>query len=243
MSSSKSDPAATQQHLIDRRTLLTDFGKGIVGVALFGGVALRPALAQSATTPPWKWAQANLGFVSAYILSRGKQAVVVDTGVAGSSAAILKAAKTLGVGWDGVRHVVLTHSHPDHAGSIADIMKKAPKARAYAGAADVPNVRAPRAIKAVKDGDDVFGLQVIATPGHTPGSIAIYEPTLGLMVSGDALVTSGNEAAPPNSQYTKDMDEAMRSLSKIAAKPFEILLPGHGDPLLSGGSASVAKLI
>jgi glyoxylase-like metal-dependent hydrolase (beta-lactamase superfamily II) len=232
-----------QDHLIDRRTLLTDFGRGLVGVALFGGAITRSASAQGATAPTAKWARANLGFVSAYVLTRGKQAVVIDTGTAGSSAAILKAVKTLGVGWDGVRHVVLTHHHGDHAGSISEVMKAAPKARAYAGAADVPSIKASRPVKAVNDGDEVFGLEIIATPGHTPGSICLYEPNLGLLVAGDALITSGGAVQRPNERFTSDMAEAVRSLEKLSETEFEIVLPGHGDPILKGGSASLAKVL
>ena len=59
----------------------------------------------------------NLGFVSAYILVRGGEAVIVDTGVAGSDDDIETALGGIGLGWADVGHVILTHKHGDHAGA------------------------------------------------------------------------------------------------------------------------------
>ena len=74
------------------------------------------------------WKRVNLGFVSAYVLVRGGQAAVVDTGVGGSAGAIEDA---LAARWvsTGRRsgHLVLTHRHNDHAGSAAEIMEAAPE--------------------------------------------------------------------------------------------------------------------
>ena len=63
------------------------------------------------------WSRVDLGFVSAYVLVRGNEAAVVDTGVGGSADQIGAVLDDAGPGWAGVRHVVLTHKHPDHAGS------------------------------------------------------------------------------------------------------------------------------
>ena len=60
-----------------------------------------------------RWEQADLGFVSAYVLVRGNTAAVVDTGTAGRRGSDRRDAATLlGVTYDEVRHVVLTHSSP-----------------------------------------------------------------------------------------------------------------------------------
>jgi beta-lactamase superfamily II metal-dependent hydrolase len=112
------------------------------------------------------WTRVNLGFVSAYILVRGGEAAIVDTGVAGSEGEIEAGLTGIGLDWSAVGHVILTHKHGDHAGSASAILTAAPAATGYIGTADLPEVQTPRALTAVEDGDDVFGLTIIGTPGH-----------------------------------------------------------------------------
>ena len=188
------------------------------------------------------WTRVNLGFVSAYLLVRGGEAALVDTGVAGSAAAIEGALTGIGLGWDAVAHVVLTHHHGDHQGSLGEVIQRAPSAAAYAGAEDVASISGAPSVNAVGDGDRVFGLQVIHTPGHTAGSISVLDPAAGVLFAGDALRVDGGKPSLPGAQFTIDMDEARRSIVKLGALTFETLLPGHGDPIESGAAALVAQL-
>ena len=188
------------------------------------------------------WQRVNLGFVSAYVLVRGAQAAIVDTGVGGSAGSIEDAMAQVGVDWSAVGDVILTHKHNDHVGSLADIMELAPDATGYAGAEDIPSITTPRAINPVGDGDTVFGLQVVTTPGHTPGSISVYDAANGIVVAGDALIVEGGSPNYPGAQFTEDMDEARRSVAKLGELTFETLLVGHGEPIEGGASAAVAEL-
>lgn len=188
------------------------------------------------------WTRVNLGFVSAYILVRGGEAALVDTGVAGSSAAIEASLGEIGLGWDAVAHVVLTHHHGDHQGSLGEVIQRAPGAMAYAGTEDVAAISGAPSVTAVGDGDAVLGLQIINTPGHTAGSISVLDPTAGVLVAGDALRVDGGKPGLPGAQFTVDMDEAKRSIVKLGALSFETLLPGHGDPIESGAAGLVAEL-
>jgi glyoxylase-like metal-dependent hydrolase (beta-lactamase superfamily II) len=236
-----------RHHLIDRRTLLTEFGRGAVGLAVFGGTALTlappsAAAATSSKAPATKWARANLGFVSAYVLARGKEAAVIDTGVSGSEAAIEKAVRSLGLRWSNVRHVIVTHAHPDHMGSVPGVLQKATRATAAAGALDAPNVRAPRPVRALDDGEELFGLTIVGTPGHTPGHIAVLEPVSGVLLCGDAMRTGGGAVLPPEPRFTADLDMALDSVVKVAELQFETLLPGHGEPITKSASKLVAEL-
>ena len=43
----------------------------------------------------------------------------------------------------------------------------------------------------VEEGDEIGPLKVIATPGHTPGSISLYDERSGVVIAGDAFVTKG----------------------------------------------------
>jgi glyoxylase-like metal-dependent hydrolase (beta-lactamase superfamily II) len=165
------------------------------------------------------WARVNLGFVSAYLLVRGGEAALVDTGVGGSAGAIGDSLSDIGLGWDAVGHVVLTHHHGDHQGSLGEVIQLAPTAIAYAGAEDVPSITGAPSVTAVGDGDTVFGLQVVTTPGHTAGSICVLDPVAGVLVAGDALRVEGGKPTLPGAQFTADMDEAKRSVVKLGGWP------------------------
>jgi glyoxylase-like metal-dependent hydrolase (beta-lactamase superfamily II) len=188
------------------------------------------------------WTRVNLGFVSAYILARGGEAAIVDTGVAGSSGAIEASLTGAGLSWSSVAHVILTHHHGDHAGSAVDVLAKAPKAAAYAGKEDIRAITVPRPLTAVGDGQEVFGLRIVTTPGHTAGSISVLDPVGKILVVGDAMGTSGGKPSLPGTQFTVDMAEAKRSIIKLGALTFETLLVGHGDPIASGAAPLVAQL-
>ena len=186
------------------------------------------------------WERVDLGFVSAYVLVRAGEAAIVDTGTAGSEDDIAAALERVGLGWDAVGHVIATHLHGDHIGSLAAVLGAAPDATGYAGAEDLPSMSSPRPLVAVADGDDVFGLTIVATPGHTPGSISVLDRAGGILVAGDALGTSGGAVQGSNPQFTADMDAALASVAKLGTFDYEILLVGHGDPIVSGASDLVA---
>lgn len=189
------------------------------------------------------WGRVDLGFVSAYVLVHGGEAAVVDTGVAGSADAIESSLSELGLGWPAVGHVILTHNHPDHAGSVADVLTRAADATGYAGAEDIPGIEVPRALTPVQDSDMVFDLRIVTAPGHTPGSIAVLDPAAGgILVAGDAMGTDAGAPILPGAQFTADMDEAKASIVKLGGLTFETLLVGHGDPIETGAAPLVAAL-
>ena len=208
----------------------------------------QPAATGGGASPPGSpdaagvaWSRVDLGFVSAYLLVRRGEAALVDTGVLDSSDEIEAVLTELGLGWTNVAHVVLTHQHSDHAGSIAIVMQKAPDTTAYAGADDIPGIGGV-ALTPVGDGDKVFDLDIISAPGHTAGSICVLDPGAGVLVAGDALGVTDGKPSLPGSQFTADMEEARRSIVKLGALTFETLLVGHGAPIESGASALVAEL-
>jgi glyoxylase-like metal-dependent hydrolase (beta-lactamase superfamily II) len=188
------------------------------------------------------WERVNLGFVSAYLLVRSGEAALVDTGVAGSEGAIEASLAALNLGWANLAHVILTHHHGDHAGSAVAVMAKAPAAAGYAGMEDLAAIAVDRPLTPVGDGDRIFDLRIVTTPGHTAGSISVLDPVTGVLVVGDAMGTAGGRPTLPGAQFTDDMALAKRSIAKLGGLTFETLLVGHGDPIESGADALVAEL-
>lgn len=173
----------------------------------------------------------DLGFVAAYVVQRDGQAAVIDTGVEDSEAVILTVLEGLGLGWDAVSDVIVTHSHGDHAGSLPAVAQAAPDAVLSAGQEDISNMTAPRQIMAVGGGDTVFDLQIIPTPGHTPGHISVFDPAAGWLFTGDAMVGQDGQLAGPSAQFTPDMDTAIASLDDLVALEPSQIFVSHGFPI------------
>jgi glyoxylase-like metal-dependent hydrolase (beta-lactamase superfamily II) len=188
-----------------------------------------------------EWRRVNLGFVSAYVFVRGGEAALIDTGTSGSASQVESTLGDLGLGWADLSTIVLTHHHGDHVGSLPAIMEAAPDAVAYAGAEDIPNITSPRPISTVADRETVFGLEVIATPGHTPGHISILDPT-GVLIAGDAIVGGDGGVAGPSAQFTADPVTANASVAKLGGFEYDVIYFGHGEPVTTGGSDQVAEL-
>jgi glyoxylase-like metal-dependent hydrolase (beta-lactamase superfamily II) len=68
--------------------------------------------------------QIKLGTVNCFVIDGGKEGLtLVDTGYPGSADKILAAIQTAALPHD-VRRIILTHSHPDHAGSVAELVAR-----------------------------------------------------------------------------------------------------------------------
>jgi glyoxylase-like metal-dependent hydrolase (beta-lactamase superfamily II) len=217
------------------------FGRPGWRIAL-GGADLATRVVQAQARDPVHALRVITDFVSAYVLVRGKEVASVDTGLPNHGATCAETITAAGLGWETVGHVLLTHSHPDHVGSLGEVLAAAPQARVYAGAADMPQIKSSRTITPVTDGEEVFGLQILATPGHTPGHISVLDPVGSLLVVGDAMANMNHHLRGSNPQYTADMAQAKQSVKQLAALTFTKAVFGHGDPLEQDASAAVATL-
>lgn len=252
-----------------RRAFIADLGKGVAGAVVLTSCVETVTDRAAPPTPPTSadvtatsagpastttdgaapstatdstvsWARADLGFVSAYVLVRNGEAAIVDTGVAGSEPAIADALRTLGVTWSDVGHVIVTHEHGDHTGSLRAVLEAAGGATGYAAAPDIGNIETPRPLQEVVDGDTVFGLTIIATPGHTAGHIAVLDPGR-LLLTGDAI-NNTDGLTGPNPQFSSDMVTAIASARLLGTFDYQVALFGHGAPIETDASSQVAEM-
>lgn len=79
--------------------------------------------------------------------------------------------------------------------------------------------------------DVLGGLEVVHTPGHTPGSISLYSPGEGLLMVGDALQCKGGRLGLPARVFSADMDQARESVRRLAELDFETLCFSHFPPI------------
>ncbi|MGX6603351.1 MBL fold metallo-hydrolase [Micromonosporaceae bacterium Da 78-11] len=254
--------------MLTRRRLLFSAGAGVLGVTVLNTVTGCTSSPEkgSAATPPSSatpsgaapsdatpsgaapagavagdWRRVELDFVSAYLLIRGSEVAVVDLGTDGSAGAIEAALKGAGSGWGSVKHVILTHQHPDHAGGLAGVAPQV-DAAFYAGAADLGSITSTKALRPVKDGDEIFGLQIVGTPGHTAGHVSVFDPSTGVLVAGDAVRNQNGVLVGSDRLYTDDAVLAVASVRKLAALDVKAILPGHGEPLTTGAADALRRL-
>ncbi len=208
----------------------------------------------------------DLGVSQAYLWDRGDGLTLIDTGIVGSQQVILDAARALGREID---EIVLTHYHDDHRGSAsalsalagaevvahhadADVIagrvpQKPPnlteQERPYAEAV-IPLVAEAAAVevdRTVVDGEELRGgALVVHVPGHTPGSIAILLPVLGVLFTGDTIASV--EGAPILGPFNIDREMAKESVRRQAGLDFEVACFGHGAPLIGGAKALIAEM-
>lgn len=88
----------------------------------------------------------NLSIVSAYLLEDADDLIVIDTGTAGSADKILDAIRSLGKSPESVTHILVTHLHADHTGSLA-ALKKLTSAPAVMHPADAGMVRSGKSLR------------------------------------------------------------------------------------------------
>jgi glyoxylase-like metal-dependent hydrolase (beta-lactamase superfamily II) len=249
--------------VMSRRTFLRDLGHGafaltVIGLAgcgraepsSFGATSFDPltyvgnldemesfwCAPESDSKPPAEsagsWARFGDGSLG-YVLVRGGEAAIVDTGHWCVSDVIESGLTAVGLDWSAVGSVIVTHKHPDHWVGLTTALERAADADVFAGAADIPHIASPRQITAVGDGDRVMDLAIIPTPGHTPGHIAVHDEAGGVLVVGDAVAYApgfGFDLLPTS----EDLPQTQASLSILTELSFDTLLPGHGEPLIGG---------
>ncbi|MGZ4882976.1 MAG: MBL fold metallo-hydrolase [Halobacteriota archaeon] len=140
--------------------------------------------------------------------------------------------------------IILTHLHYDHTAALDGlklsgktvVMMHEADAKAIgtsASAAHFFGARAPkfRVDTVLTDGAEIdlgdTTLRVIHTPGHTPGSICLYEVQSKSLFSGDTVFpygSIGRTDLPGGS--SRDL---IRSISRLVTLDVSVLYPGHGE--------------
>ncbi len=154
-------------------------------------------------------------FVYSYLIV-GKTICLIDTGVAATVPLILDAIKDLGRSPREISLILLTHAHPDHIGGCAPIRKLTPVPVAVHATEKrwvedvelqyrerpVPNLfeLVPEGVpvdRVLTDGETISWeegktVRVIATPGHSPGSVSFFFEEEGALFSGDSIPAAGH---------------------------------------------------
>lgn len=149
--------------------------------------------------------------------------------------------------------VVCTHGHPDHAGAARelalegisilihpadaanlattwrDALQKPSRGRIFAAMTPEPPEFVP-----IEDGDVLpilDGLEVIHTPGHTPGSVCLYGRRDGVLFVGDTLQRRFGRVSYASALYSDDIAAARRAVKRLASLDVKTIVFSHYPPL------------
>ena len=161
-----------------------------------------------------------------------RTAAVVDPG--GEGARILAQLKADGME---LKLILLTHAHFDHTGGVAELCAALPGVPVYLHPADAALVGGDvfPAVGAettpYQDGDVVklgkMDIEVLHTPGHTPGHVALYEPDSKSLFTGDTLFRESiGRTDLPGGDYSWIMRSILDSLIPLGEEVH--IYPGHG---------------
>jgi glyoxylase-like metal-dependent hydrolase (beta-lactamase superfamily II) len=205
----------------------------------------------------------RFGLVNAYLVREEDGLTLVDTMLPRSGKPILAAAQRLGAP---IVRVALTHAHGDHIGSLDELADALPGVEVLISTRDArflhkdmsldpgepqdklrgswPGAKT-RPTRTLEPGDIVGSLEVVASPGHTPGHVAFLDRRDGTLLAGDAYSTLGGVATPAKANplfplvaaATWHRPTALESARALRALDPRRLAPGHGKIVDAPGPA------
>lgn len=177
---------------------------------------------------------------------------IVDTGTGFNFVRLYDLFKRMGADFDSIKTIINTHMHFDHVGGN----KFFENAKVLAHELDAPHMEKgnpentcasffggemkPMSVdQKLKEGDLINGLKVIHTPGHTKGSICLYDEKNKILLSGDTIFADGvgRTDLPGGSE-----DDLEKSLERLATMDIAKILPGHGEPIMKDGKKQLEKI-
>jgi glyoxylase-like metal-dependent hydrolase (beta-lactamase superfamily II) len=189
-------------------------------------------------------------FVNCFLVREEDGLTLVDT-------AMKAAEQILAVADVPIRRIALTHGHGDHVGSLDDLKARLggdvevlmPEidAQIHAGEREKTKGSWPTLTTApdvrLAPGDRIGSLEVVASPGHTPGHVSFLDTRDRTLIGGDVFTSYGGVEVtnhfhlrfPLAAMATEAKAQDLESARALRALDPRILVVGHGpvvrDPL------------
>lgn len=195
----------------------------------------------------------RLHFVNAFLVREDDGFTLVDTTVGRGAQELIDAATDSG---GEIKRIALTHGHGDHVGSLDALKEQLGDvqvflsdldARIHAGEnvveGKLPGMW-PKSIKTAPDvrlagGERILSLEVIPTPGHTPGHVSFRDTRDNTLIAGDVYTSYGGLAVtnhfnlrfPLAAPATWDKAKDAESARKLRDLEPALVVVGHGPPV------------
>lgn len=202
--------------------------------------------------------------VYAFLISEPRM-TLIDTGLIGSGRAVQRYVTRIGRSMDDLGQIICTHAHPDHIGAVREIagdrevevlMHPADLAGLSVRLRDaVANrnrgqliayfTRHPGEATPIEDGQllpMLGGLEVVHTPGHTPGSVCLYARQHKLLFTGDLLQVIRGKVTFASTVFSDDIGLARASVARMAELDVETIAFSHYPPCREGANEVLRDL-
>ena len=205
--------------------------------------------------------------INVYVIQTPRGYFLVDTGIPGMLPWVLYRLFLHGIVPEEFAGVILTHCHLDHIGGTYLLQRLG--IPIYAHHLEVPFLQGTqpwpgyggmggavfqkleqltkpfrfnlRGVHTLENHQILFGSpwQILGAPGHSPGSIALWNQDTGSLITGDTLTTSLGKPQGPHPMFTEDLPEAEESALALLDMAPKYIFPGHGPPIHANAFESV----
>jgi len=186
---------------------------------------------------------------NAFLIDDG-ELTLVDAGHRGSIRLLRGYVAQIGRKMSDITRIVCTHGHPDHIGGVREMTTRN-DAEVLMHPADIAGLnvtlreawnardrgkliawftRGPHAATPLHDGEvlPVFGgLQVIHTPGHTPGTVCLYAPRHRILFTGDVLQVRKGKVSFAHRYFSSDYEMACASVERLTEYDVQTIAFAH----------------
>jgi glyoxylase-like metal-dependent hydrolase (beta-lactamase superfamily II) len=168
---------------------------------------------------------------TSYLIT-GPKTILVDPGLDSGFSTVIQGLKRFGLSKGDIDVVLLTHGHPTHAEASARLAGQAligmsrqelQHRQTMGTAGQLPNPDFFLTEGGLHLGD--IYLDVLRTPGHSPGHLCFYWPQMRLVLSGDLLFDNGTGRTDLPGSNPLQLKSSLQQLKNL---DLEYVLPGHG---------------